>query len=265
MGVSKIKYDDVFEDDLIRTLKDKFAGLRQELNSNAVNVYGYVTAYTDLPLGITDDDPEIGDLVGVNTTTGTWILNTQRRMGFYKRVALTGVAATDYGATPYAGFPNNASSAEVDLGISDTLTVTPQALLHSVTGSRVCSIQVLSGTSALSVVNGKAYIRIPSALNGMNLVMCGIQVVVKSTSGLPTVILTRGRQENPTSDFTYVSMLSTALTIDANEYDSSTATTAYVIDATKDDVLTGDIIRIDITGAGTGTLGLNLTMTFQLP
>ena len=128
---------------------------------------------------------------------------------------------------------------------------------------KVCSVQVLSGTTSWSIANGKAYIRIPSALNGMNLVMCGMSVVTKSTLGTPTVQLSRGRQATATSDFVFVSMLSTPLTIDANEYDSKDAT-AYVIDTTKDDVATGDVIRVDLTAIGTGTKGLNLTLTFSL-
>ena len=79
--------------------------LKAFMVANSANVYGYVTAYSDLPLGTTVNDPEIGDLVGVNTTTGVWLIGTQRRNGFYKRVALTGVANTDYGTAPYSGFP----------------------------------------------------------------------------------------------------------------------------------------------------------------
>jgi hypothetical protein len=59
--------------------------------------------------------------------------------------------------------------------------------------------------------------------------------------------------------------LSTALTIDANENDSLTAATAAVIDAGNDDVATGDWVRIDIDGAGTGTTWLYVELIFQLP
>jgi hypothetical protein len=60
-------------------------------------------------------------------------------------------------------------------------------------------------------------------------------------------------------------MLSTRITIDANEYDSKDATTAAVIDTSNDDVATGDVIRIDVDVAGTGTKGLNVTLSFQTP
>jgi hypothetical protein len=58
-------------------------------------------------------------------------------------------------------------------------------------------------------------------------------------------------------------MLSTALTIDASETDSSTAAAAAVIDTVNDDVATGDQIRIDIDVAGTGAKGLMVEMQFQ--
>ena len=160
---------------------------------------------------------------------------------------------------------SKASSADINTGTDDAKYLTADGLAGSNTGCRVCAVQVLSGTTALAVANGKAYIRIPVAMTGMNLISCAAQVVVKSTSGLPTIMLTRGRQATPTSDFTYVAMLSVGITIDANEYDSSTATTAYTIDTSNDDILTGDVIRIDITGAGTGATGLGVTMIFQLP
>jgi len=130
---------------------------------------------------------------------------------------------------------------------------------------RPISIQVLDGASVLAVANGQAYFRIPTTLNGMNLTSCSAQVITTSSSGLPNVMITRGRQSSATSNFTYVDMLSTAITIDATEYDSKDATAAPVIDASNDDVNTGDVIRIDVDGAGTGTLGLNITLIFETP
>jgi hypothetical protein len=60
-------------------------------------------------------------------------------------------------------------------------------------------------------------------------------------------------------------MLSTKLTIDASEFDSSNATNAAVIDASNDDVQTGDQINVDIDVAGTGAKGLVVTLTFEAP
>jgi hypothetical protein len=38
-----------------------------------------------------------------------------------------------------------------------------------------------------------------------------------------------------------------------------------VIDATKDDVATGDLLAVDVDVAGTGAKGLGVILSFQLP
>lgn len=158
-----------------------------------------------------------------------------------------------------------ASSSELNTGTDDAKFATALALKGSNYNIRVVAVQVLDGATPLSIGNGKAYVRIDSALNGMNLVLAHAQVITKSTSGTPTIMITRGRQASATSDFTYVSMLSTSITIDANEYDSKDAATQPAINTSNDDVATGDVIRIDITTAGTGTAGLNITLQFKQP
>jgi hypothetical protein len=60
-------------------------------------------------------------------------------------------------------------------------------------------------------------------------------------------------------------MLSTALTIDANKFSSTYATTPAVINTSNDDVLTGDLIRVDIDTAGTGTANMYISLGFRLP
>ena len=154
--------------------------------------------------------------------------------------------------------------------ITGLIKATAGAVTQATAGSdylttRVVGIQVVGGATALSTGDGKAYLRIPAALNGMNLASANIQVITTSSSGLPTVQIARGRQATPTSNFTYADMLTTKITIDATEYDSKDAAAAAVIDTSNDDVVTGDVIRVDVDVAGTGTTGLNVTLTFQLP
>jgi hypothetical protein len=62
-------------------------------------------------------------------------------------------------------------------------------------------------------------------------------------------------------------MLSVAITIDANnnELTSYTAATAPTIDTGEDDVVTGDILKIYKTVAGTGEKGDGVILTFSLP
>lgn len=109
--------------------------------------------------------------------------------------------------------------------------------------------------AALTTGDGKAYFRIPSTLNGRNLTAVAAAVTTVSSSGIPTVQIHNVTQA--------ADMLTTKLTIDASETDSSTAAAAAVIDTANDDVATGDMLRIDIDVAGTGAKGLVVEMQFS--
>lgn len=158
-----------------------------------------------------------------------------------------------------------ATTAETDTGTDTGRVVTPDGLAGSVYGTKPISIQVIDGATTLTTGDGKAYFRIPTALNGMDLISASASVLAKSTSGTPTVQLARGRQANATTAHAFSDMLSTRITIDANEFDSKDAAAATVIDTAADDVLTGDLIRVDVDTAGTGTTGLFITCQFRTP
>jgi hypothetical protein len=61
------------------------------------------------------------------------------------------------------------------------------------------------------------------------------------------------------------SMLSTNLTVDANEYTSATAATPAVIDTAHDDVATDVLIEVKCSVSGIGTTYAVVTLGFQLP
>jgi hypothetical protein len=138
--------------------------------------------------------------------------------------------------------------------------ITVEAITHE-----PVAITVFEGSETVTTGDGKAYFRIPAALNGTNLSDAAAVVLAKSTSGTPTIQIARGRQAAAGSAHTFVDMLSTRITIDVNEFDSSTATAARVIDTANDDVLTGDLIRVDVDVAGTGTTGLWVNLRFLEP
>jgi hypothetical protein len=161
-------------------------------------------------------------------------------------------------ATAWANILQAALAADLNTGTDTTKAVTADALAGSNFGKAVITLLVSDPNgSALTVGDGKAYWRVPSALNGMNLVSVAAALTTVSSVGIPTVQIA-----NVTDA---VDMLSTKLTVDATETDSSTAAAAAVIDATKDDVATGDMLRIDVDVAGTGAKGLMVEMQFQLP
>ena len=121
--------------------------------------------------------------------------------------------------------------------------------------TRTLIIKVLADGDTLITGDGKMYISIPAFLNGWNLVDADACVYTVSSSGTPTVQI---RNVTDSQD-----MLSTRITIDANEYSSYTAATAAVVNTSYDDVASGDRIAIDVDVAGTGTKGLEVHLKFQ--
>lgn len=99
---------------------------------------------------------------------------------------------------------------------------------------------------------------VPAAFNGWKLQSVAGHVTTVSSSGLPTVQIRNA--SGPTD------MLTTKLTIDATEKDSSTATPAVIDTASSHDVLaTGDEIWVDVDVAGTGAKGLIVTLGIGAP
>lgn len=122
----------------------------------------------------------------------------------------------------------------------------------------VVSIQVTDPNgAAITTGDGKAYFRCPAEISGYNLTRVAAHVTTVSTSGTPTIQIHNVTQA--------ADMLSTRITIDANEKDSKDATTPAVIDTSNDDVATGDELRFDVDVAGTGTKGLIVEMKFEDP
>lgn len=113
--------------------------------------------------------------------------------------------------------------------------------------------------AAITTGDGKAYYRVPAEINGYNLVDVDMSVDTASSSGIPTFQLRRKRAGAD------VDMLSTSITVDATETDSSTAAVPRVINTTNDDVATADRIYFDCDVAGTGTKAPAFTLMFQHP
>lgn len=146
-------------------------------------------------------------------------------------------------------------------GESVTITkwVTRRADLSDIRGPRVVQLAVTNPAGdALTVGDGKGWFVVPPQLNGMNLIDADAALVgAVSTSGVPTIQIANATDA--------VDMLSTKITIDANEPTSYTAATPSVVNTSNDDVATGDILRVDIDVAGTGAKGLVVILTFDFP
>ena len=119
---------------------------------------------------------------------------------------------------------------------------------------------VVAGATDTAVADSKYFFRVPAELSGMNLVAVAACVVTAGTTGTTDVQIHRVRSGSS------VDMLSTKITIDSTEVDTSTAATPAVIDTSNDDVVTGDQVHVDIDAISTTpSKGLNVEMTFAMP
>lgn len=156
-----------------------------------------------------------------------------------------------------AGVLEIATALETTTGTDATRAVSPDGLAGSDYGKRIIQLKVFDDTTVLTTGDGKLILCIPSELNGYNLIDADAYVTTVSSSGTPTIQI---RNVTDTQD-----MLSTTITIDVNEKTSYTAATPPVINTSYDDVVTGDLIAVDVDVAGTGAKGLGIILSFQLP
>lgn len=217
----------------------KYAAGGAVSGSTGVSDHGALT-------GLSDDDHSIYALADgsrgtfeVSGAVATHSADTTSVHGITDTSTLYYSGGTDVAVADGGTGSSSASGARTNLGI-DTVVV---------------SIQVTDPSGAtLATGDGKAYFRVPSLVNGGTISAVAAHVTTVSSSGSVTVQI-----HNVTDT---VDVLSTALTIDANEKDSATAATPAVINASNDDVATADELRIDIDGAGTGAKGLIVELTF---
>ena len=134
-------------------------------------------------------------------------------------------------------------------------SILPQDILAFV--NRTLIVKCVADGIGPAVGNGITHITIPSTLNGKNLLSVEAHVYTAGTGGSLTNI-----QIHNLTDAQHI--LSTPITIDLNEKDSSTAATPPVISG-NNNVSTGDVLRIDVDAVATNTLGLEIRMVFTSP
>jgi len=157
-----------------------------------------------------------------------------------------------------AGKIEVATAAEITTGTDATRAVSPDTLAGSDYGKRVVGVQVVDSATNTATGDGKAFFRIPSVMNGWNLIAVAASVYTAGTTNTTDIQI---RNKTQAAD-----ILSTKITIDSTETDSSTAATLAVINASEDDVATGDIIAIDVDAVSTTpAAGLYVELIFQIP
>jgi hypothetical protein len=172
-------------------------------------------------------------------------------------MAADGTLSLTAASDTVSGISELATAAETTTGTDAARAVTPDGLAGSDFGKRVMSVKITDDATAPATGDGKIIFCVFSEMTGYNLVSARAYVTTVSSSGLPSIMI---RNVTDSHD-----MLSTAITIDANETTSYTAAAPSVVNATYDDVATGDLIAIDVDGVGTGTKGLGVILTFVLP
>jgi len=158
------------------------------------------------------------------------------------------------------GIVELATAAETTTGTDTGRAVTPDGLAGSVYGQEVVTICLFDDSEDAATGDGAGdqLFRVPAKLNGWNLTGVAAYVQTAGTTGTTDVQI-----HNVTAA---ADVLSTKLTIDSGETDTSTAATAAVINAAEDDVSTGDKYRFDVDAVSTtAPKGLWVELTVQAP
>ncbi len=221
----------------------------------AGNTIGASSAYTHI---YGERDNLLLKLVGDSSEAASVILETD---GTDAKVVIEGSALE----LPSRTTANRGSSpVEGDIAYNSTTTqieIYQKGNWVSIDPTKDFSLIIVTpGTDVDTVGDGAAYAMVPPGINGDVVeIFARFETIGSGTSGTTQIQVARNRAG------TYVDMCSTLVTIDADELDTTTAATAVVINTSNDDVVTGDIIRIDLDGVATGgTLPTGLFIGFKV-
>tara|TARA_R100000656_G_scaffold123114_1_gene99305 strand:+ start:377 stop:961 length:585 start_codon:yes stop_codon:yes gene_type:complete len=139
-----------------------------------------------------------------------------------------------------------------DTSSAVTRSILPENILPYI--ERTVIIKCVADTIAPTTGDGITHFVIPSTMDGKNLFSAQAHVYTDGTAS--TITNVQINNSTTTND-----MLSTPITIDLNESDSSTAATPSVVGG-NNTVSTGDVIRIDVDAVATDTKGLEVRMVF---
>jgi len=188
------------------------------------------------------------------------ILYSGGPLGTPSSATLTNASGYPAATTTSSGISELAIASELNTGTDATRAVSPDSLAGSNYGTEVIGVLVFDDSQDTAVGDGAGdvFFRIPSKLNGWNLVSVAAQVQTAGTTGNLDIMI---YNVTDTADF-----LSTAMRIETGETDTSTSAQPGTINTATDDVATGDSIRIDVdTVQTTAAKGLYVELQFRLP
>lgn len=159
-------------------------------------------------------------------------------------------------STTVASVSELATATETTTGSDTGRTVTPDGLAGSDYGKRILAVVHSDGATAVVTGDGEIGIPITAELNGWDVVEVQANVRDKGVTDTTDVVVRRWRAGADAD------VLSTAITI-GDEYFASDG----VIDAANDDLITGDMLYVDVDAIHSGTApnGLSVAITVQLP
>jgi len=219
-----------------------------------VNLEIGVDVLAQQTIGIADNNLlEVDDATAVDDDFARFTANGIE--GLTPAEAMTALPAAN---TTTPGKVELAIASEINTGTDATRAVTPDSLAGSNFGIRYFEVTCYDYTTDCVVADGVGYFHVPAGLNGMNLVEVHAFCITAGTTGTMDIQI---HNLTDTAD-----MLSTKITIDTTETGSDTAATPPVINGATDDVVTNDVIRIDVDVIHTtAAKGLIVTLGFSLP
>lgn len=119
--------------------------------------------------------------------------------------------------------------------------------------TRIVQVKVIADATTVTTGDNKHVFLIPPEFDFL---------MLKNVYGFVSTVSSSGALTIQVRSITRSDMLSTALTIDQGERTSLTAATPVAIDPTEAQVREGDLIAIDVDGAGTNATGLGVVLTF---
>jgi hypothetical protein len=148
------------------------------------------------------------------------------------------------------------SGAKINCSGAEQVFITAAA--EDIPLTRYVSIEVFSPTTDNATGDGKKYWPVPPEIGGMVLVYAHALHPVYGTTNTSLIQVNNVTKAQD--------MLSTRLSVDSLETGSDTAATPAVIDSTKNNVSTYDILRIDVDQVHTTPAkGLVVTLGFRKP
>uniref|UniRef100_A0A6H1ZP30 Uncharacterized protein n=1 Tax=viral metagenome TaxID=1070528 RepID=A0A6H1ZP30_9ZZZZ len=230
-------------------------------NADVSAAAGIVYSKLTLTDSITDADiASASPLTYANMNLADSLLNADIYSSadiIHTKLDFTGFDADSYvssGNTTTKGKVEIAIASEVNTGTDTDRAISPDALAGSLLGRKIVEVVPFEASTDVAVGDGKAYLVISPALNGMDLVYANALTITTGSSGNTTVMI-----YNVTDS---VDMLDVAITIASG---ANLGTSGTIASATKN-VSVGELLRLDIDSVSTtANAGMIAMMEFQLP